>query len=137
MDELKQLKSLLLGEEQKTLDDIQERLSNARARAEEVAEALSYAVRKRSEQDNQLAQSLQQPVEDCLHAAIRKDTSTFADVLFPVMGPAIRRSITETLRGMLQSINKTLDESFSLRGLSWRFESMRTGVPLPRQRRIR
>ncbi|MCG8426149.1 MAG: hypothetical protein MI754_02185 [Chromatiales bacterium] len=129
MDELKQLKSLLLGEEQKTLDDIQERLSNARARAEEVAEALPYAVRKRSEQDNQLAQSLQQPVEDCLHAAIRKDTSTFADVLFPVMGPAIRRSITETLRGMLQSINKTLDESFSLRGLSWRFESMRTGVP--------
>lgn len=129
MDELKLLKDLLLGEEQKALDNIQHRLDDGKLRTDDIADVLPYAIQKRADKDNQLALALQQPVEECLRSAIRKDTNSFADVLFPVMGPAIRRSITETVRGMLQSINKTLDESFSIRGLSWRFESMRTGVP--------
>ena len=129
MDELKLLKDLLLGDEKKTIDNIQHRLEDNHLRTEDVAEVLPHAIRQRLEKDGQLAQSLQKPIEDSLRSAIKRDINSFADLLFPVMGPAIRRSITESLRGMLQSINKTLDESFSLRGLSWRFESMRTGVP--------
>ena len=46
-----------------------------------------------------------------------------------VIGPAIRRSISEALRALLQNLNRTLDQSFSLKGLSWRIEAWRTGVP--------
>ena len=60
---------------------------------------------------------------------MRRDPHVLADALFPVMGPAIRKSITETLRGMLESFNEALDNSFSLRGLKWRVEAMRTGKP--------
>ncbi|HEY7825539.1 MAG TPA: OmpA family protein, partial [Candidatus Acidoferrales bacterium] len=52
-----------------------------------------------------------------------------ADALFPVMGPAIRKSITETLRSMLETFNAALENSLSARGLQWRVESFRSGRP--------
>ena len=45
------------------------------------------------------------------------------------MGPAIRRSILQTLRGLFESFNQTMEQSLSLRGLKWRFEAIRTGRP--------
>ena len=45
------------------------------------------------------------------------------------MGPAIRKSISESFKELLQSLNKTLENSFSFESLGWRLESMRTGIP--------
>jgi OOP family OmpA-OmpF porin len=45
------------------------------------------------------------------------------------MGPAIRKAITSALQGMIQSFNQVLEHSFSLKGLKWRFEAMRTRKP--------
>ena len=50
-----------------------------------------------------------------------------ADALFPVMGPAIRRSILETLRSYLESFNQIMDQSLSWQGLNWQIEGIRTG----------
>jgi OOP family OmpA-OmpF porin len=50
-------------------------------------------------------------------------------VLFPLIGPAIRKAITSTLRNMLDSLNHTLDVGFSWRGLTWWLEALRTGKP--------
>jgi outer membrane protein OmpA-like peptidoglycan-associated protein len=44
-----------------------------------------------------------------------------------VMGPAIRKSIAETLRTMLESFNQALEHSLSARGIKWRIEAFRTG----------
>jgi outer membrane protein OmpA-like peptidoglycan-associated protein len=44
-----------------------------------------------------------------------------------VMGPAIRRSILETLRSFLDSFNQIMDQSLSVQGLKWRLEALRTG----------
>jgi outer membrane protein OmpA-like peptidoglycan-associated protein len=45
------------------------------------------------------------------------------------MGPAIRKSITEALRGMLETFNEALEHSLSWRGIQWRVEAFRTGRP--------
>jgi OOP family OmpA-OmpF porin len=50
-----------------------------------------------------------------------------ADALFPVMGPAIRRAISYALAGLIQSFNRSLEHTFSLQGLKWRWEALRTG----------
>ena len=50
-------------------------------------------------------------------------------LLFPVMGPAIRKSINETLKSFMQSLNQVLEQNTSAQGLKWRFESWRKGVP--------
>jgi OOP family OmpA-OmpF porin len=46
-----------------------------------------------------------------------------------VLGPAIRKAIAEALAGLVSSINHALEHSLSLRGLRWRLEAWRTGVP--------
>ena len=45
------------------------------------------------------------------------------------MGPAIRKSITETLRSMIESFNEALEHSLSWRGIQWRVEAIRAGKP--------
>jgi OOP family OmpA-OmpF porin len=47
------------------------------------------------------------------------------------LGPAIRKAITEAIAGLVAGINRALDESLSARGLAWRWEAWRSGVPYP------
>ncbi len=50
--------------------------------------------------------------------------------LFPVIGPAIRKSIAETFKTLVQSLNQTMEYSLSPRGIKWRMEAARAGIPL-------
>lgn len=49
------------------------------------------------------------------------------DAIFPIIGPAIRRAISTALAELVQSLNQTLEHTFSPQGIAWRFEAMRTG----------
>jgi outer membrane protein OmpA-like peptidoglycan-associated protein len=51
------------------------------------------------------------------------------DALYPIMGPAIRRSITEALADMMQTFNRAVEQSLSPRAIKWRFDAWRTGQP--------
>ncbi|MDM8566088.1 hypothetical protein QUF74_10595 [Candidatus Halobeggiatoa sp. HSG11] len=77
--------------------------------------------------DPALAESLQIPVEECIQISIKQDAGKFADALFPIMGPAIRKSINESFKAIVQRINKSLEESLSPKGLVWRLQAFRTG----------
>jgi outer membrane protein OmpA-like peptidoglycan-associated protein len=46
-----------------------------------------------------------------------------------VLGPAIRKAIAEALSELVFSINRALEHGLSPRGLRWRLEAWRTGVP--------
>jgi OOP family OmpA-OmpF porin len=59
---------------------------------------------------------------------VRRDPRTFADAIFPVIGPAIRQYIANALAGIVQSINQGLNNTFTPRGLRWRWEAFRTGT---------
>jgi hypothetical protein len=77
--------------------------------------------------DKRLVSALQAPVDACIQQSVERDPQQLANALFPVMGPAIRRAISETLRGFVQSINQAVDYSLSLKGLRWRIEAWRSG----------
>lgn len=53
----------------------------------------------------------------------------FADALYPVMGPAIRKSIAHALKAFSEQINRTLEYSLSVKGLRWRMQAARAGIP--------
>ena len=82
---------------------------------------------RRLEQRMEDPAALAQAVERALTTSVRRDPRPLADALFPVMGPAIRRAISQALAGLLQSVNSALEQSFSLQGLAWRWEALRTG----------
>ena len=62
-----------------------------------------------------------------MRRSVREDPQSVADALFPVMGPAIRKAIVETVRGMLESTNRAIEASLSVQGLKWRIEAWRSG----------
>jgi OOP family OmpA-OmpF porin len=127
---LAELRQLLLGDELEKLDDISERLEVPENFSSVVGDILPQAMIKSARQGGELSEAMIPTVEEIIRLSIKKDIANFANALFPVIGPAIRKSISETIRQMMQSLNRTLEQSFSWRGLKWRIESMRTGIPI-------
>lgn len=125
------LRHLILAPEQEGLARLRERVESPDQRASDVSAVLPEAIHLRREQDGEeaLGAALAPTVETALRESVRKDPTTLADALFPVMGPAIRRSILQTLRQLFESFNQAMDQSLSLRGMQWRFEAFRTGRP--------
>jgi OOP family OmpA-OmpF porin len=102
-------------------------LDDPKQYAKEVSRVLPEAISIRSTKDNKLTASLTPPVENILKTSVERDPRTLANALFPIIGPAIRKAIAETFRRMIQSLNQTLEQSFSWQGLKWRIEALRTG----------
>jgi OOP family OmpA-OmpF porin len=128
-DPLDALKSLLLGDEKQQIEQISERLEDPRLRSSDLAEVLPDALSLSDQQGQALTDSLESPVTTCIQRRINRDPDSFADALYPVMGPAIRQSISATLKELVSNINHTLEHSLSAKGLKWRMEAMRSGVP--------
>ncbi|MBL8244716.1 MAG: hypothetical protein JNL89_11015, partial [Rhodanobacteraceae bacterium] len=124
MSEFERLREVLLAPEQAEL---------ARLRAAEAAlperlpELLDQA--ERGDRREALHRALAPVVAAALTDAVRRDRRRIVDALFPVIGPAIRRAIAEALRGFAADLNRALEHSLTPRGLAWRFESWRSGVP--------
>jgi len=104
---------------------------------QKIAEMLPHVIDKaklslessNSFEATELVDSLQIPVELCIKQSISQDPHPFADTLFPVMGPAIRKAINETFKSLMQAINQTAEHSLSPQGLAWRLEARRKGLP--------
>src|SRR5215831_19869656 len=124
-----ELRELILAPEQQALRGLHHRVDDPTSRTEDVGSVVAEAIQLRRKQggDEALSSALTPTIEIALRESVRKDPGTLANALFPVMGPAIRRSILETLRSFLESFNQVLDQSLSVKGLKWRIEALRTG----------
>ncbi|MGB5332345.1 MAG: hypothetical protein WBM80_04735 [Woeseiaceae bacterium] len=129
MNDLDQLKELLFGAEKQALDSISERVERREIRTADVADILPEAIHQSHRKDGELVESLTQPVGECVQRALRDEPETYADALYPVMGPAIRKSIMHALRNFSQQINEAVDNSVSPQGLKWRWQASRAGIP--------
>ncbi len=125
--DLKKLRSILLAPEQSQIETIQEKIESLTVDEQTVGRVLPHAILLRSKQDKQLARSLSPLIEDGFIHSIEKSPQKVVDAISPIMAPAIRKSILRALRGMVQSLNQTLEHSISWKGLQWRIESLRTG----------
>ena len=125
--ELAKLRELLFAKELEELEDLSIRIKNPAEHAKEVSKVVTEALLLRTAKDDKLNSVLAPTVDYIFKESLRQNPEDVADQIFPVIGPAIRRSIAESLRAMLQSLNKTLEMSLSWRGLRWRFEAWRTG----------
>ena len=130
IDDYHELRRLLLGPEQKQLDNVSHQIEEPEEFSKGVSNVLPQAVTRSIDNDDKLVEALAPSIERVFGFAIKRDINQFADALFPVIGPAIRKSIAETFKQMIQSLNKTVEQSFSRQGLLWRIESWRTGVPI-------
>lgn len=127
--ELSELRDLLFGGERRQLDELRRRLDTLELTPEELAERLPEAIALRASRDRQLALALAPTVEAAISESVRRNPREIATAIFPVLGPSIRKAIAETMAGIVNAINRGIENSFSPQGIRWRIESWRTGVP--------
>jgi OOP family OmpA-OmpF porin len=96
--------------------------------AENVGTHLPEAVALRAGRDDQLARALGPTLESAFTESVHRNPHQIAEAIYPTLGPAIRKAIAEAIGGLVTSINRALEESFSWRGLKWRVEAWRSGV---------
>jgi len=127
VDELTQLRQLLLGAEYDELLALKEWLNDPEALSIKLSTVISEAIAERFKLDKSLAEVMAPTIEGAIQTSIAEDPHALAESLYPVMGPAIRKSISETLTQMLENMNQLLEQSLSPKSLGWRFDAWRTG----------
>lgn len=130
MSQIEELRQLIVGGNAEQLAELKERLENVEKRAADVAEVLPPAISSGLKQDGQsLVNALQTPVSMSLKQAIRSEPAEYAEILYPVMAPSIRKAISQAISSLLVTINRTIESATSVEGLKTRIQSMRTGIP--------
>jgi outer membrane protein OmpA-like peptidoglycan-associated protein len=127
-DQLTELRSLIVGPEQRELLALQSRLLDPEVQTRELSRILPAAILMRGP-DAELTHALTPFIEEGVTASVRRDPAPLADALFPVMGPAIRKAIGHALAAMMESLNRTVEHSLSLQAAQWRWTAFKTGKP--------
>ena len=123
------LRQLLLAPEQTELEQLKNRLDKLIIQPKDVGRVLPDAIRLRSQQDTRLITAMVPVTQKALSVSIKQSPQFISDSIAPILGPAIRKAVARAMRGMVQSLNQTLEYSMSWKGLQWRWEAFRTGTP--------
>jgi outer membrane protein OmpA-like peptidoglycan-associated protein len=123
---LEELRRLILGREIDLLERLRQVIDDPERLGVAVGRALPTAV---ANSDTRLGHVLAPALERATETSIRNDPRILVDILQPVIGPAIRKSVGDTLDNSFQQLNESLRQSLSWRGLRWRIEAWRTGKP--------
>ena len=125
-DGLDELRHLLVAREREELRALKARLDDPAIRAHDLLTGLPEALGHLSG-DRRLTEAIAPSVETAITTSVRRNPKPLADALFPVIGPAIRKAIAHTLGAMLDSLNRTVEHSVSIKALRWRLTAWRTG----------
>ena len=114
-----ELRSLIVGPEQRELSALQAQLADRAARTLEVSGVLPDAIAHRAN-DPHLVRALAPPIERALTASARRDPRSLADALFPVIGSAIRKSLGRAVAPVI-----TIGSAILLAGGVWTMQAVR------------
>ena len=126
---LDELRRILVGPEldvAQRVEQVEHRIDDPRTRSEDVSQVLPQALLARKD-DPALAHAMEKPVAAAIGKTVRRDPKPLVEAIFPVIGPAIRRSIAHAMRQMVEQFNAALENSLSPKSLLWRLEARRTG----------
>jgi outer membrane protein OmpA-like peptidoglycan-associated protein len=121
------LRRLLLGADYQDLLRLKQQIENPTRHSASIAGVISEAISIRAQKDNSVAEALGPTIEGALNHSVKNNPKALADALYPVMGPAIRKSISETMNHLFESFNRALEQSLSPKALGWRLDAWRTG----------
>jgi outer membrane protein OmpA-like peptidoglycan-associated protein len=123
LDQLDELRQLLIRPEREELRKLCHRLDDKEQRTHEIASVLPEAITVSADHSDELTRALQPAIEGSIRELLEKRPRLLIDALAPIIGLVVRRALIESLRSVFQS----LAQSFSWSGLQWRWEAFRTG----------
>lgn len=122
-DQMQQIRKLVLGED--GLHVKQTLKENAR---ELVGEVFSEALHDRQRQDGSVNKVLLPLVEKSVEQSIAANSERFVGYLFPLIGSLVRKSVSAFITELLEKTNTLIENSLTIKGLTWRFKAWQSGV---------
>jgi OOP family OmpA-OmpF porin len=128
-EQLEQIRTLLFSHERHELTAIKAQLFEQERFTAAVADVVAEALAERARRDPVLERILEPSIENAIQSSIEKEPHRFAEILFPILGPSLRKAIEAIIHGMFVNFNQLLEQSLSIRALRWRLEAWRTDEP--------
>ena len=122
--QLKELREIITGLDQTSLERLQKLMTDPHEFALEISDLLPFSIRRLIEKGSINITDLLPFFEDIIQESIQHNPQRLANLLFPIMGPAIRKAVSEDLRKMIESLNKGLESGISPKHLKWRFQAL-------------
>ena len=123
------LTSLLIGMTRSEVDELRASVHREDQFAGRVSTVLGEAI-ELADSDPRLKASLGAVTQRSVLDIAQRQPDKLGDAIAPAMGPAIRGMVALSLADLNERVESIIQQSFSLQGLKWRLESMRTGTPL-------
>ncbi|MDY0086112.1 MAG: hypothetical protein RBR84_09365 [Bacteroidales bacterium] len=123
-DQLQELRELVTGLDKLSLQRMQKLMADPHEFAIEISELLPFSIRKLIEKGSINMADLLPFFEDMIQESIEKNPQRLANLLFPIMGPAIRKAVSEDLKRLIDSLNQGLESGLSPKHLKWRFQAL-------------
>lgn len=105
--------------------------SAAHIRAESrkmVSDVLTEAMHDREEQDGSVQRIIQPIVAKSLEKSLKNQRKDFIDYLYPLVGSLVRKSVAVFFTDFIEKTNDIIENSFTVRGLTWRVNAWRAGI---------
>lgn len=125
---LNELRRMIVGLDTEDLRRLASMVNDPDKFAEEISELLPLSIKMLLEKGIINYTDLIPVIEAALKDSIKRNPKSLADILFPVMLPAIRKAVAEDIRTMIDSLNRTLEHGFSPRRIGWRFKALFSGM---------
>ena len=128
---MRQLRDLLvapaIAPEREEVKQLREEVRAGRMDVKQLADALPDAVRLSGADGERLADALSPTVDRAIEVSIENNPQPMIDAIFPIIGPAIRKAVSDALAKAVSGMNQTLEHSLSPQSIRWRLEAKRTG----------
>jgi hypothetical protein len=125
--QLHELRQILTGYDQHDLDRLNKLIQDPETFSDEIRQLLPLSIRKMVQKGDVTLDDIQPLLEEALKNSVQSNPKTLADILFPIMMPAIRKAVSEDIKQMLDKVNSTLENSFSPKRFGWRLKSIFSG----------
>ncbi len=127
-DKLLEIQSILTGDSQSILKKNIEKINNTLHDPKHFGDFLDKAVKHNiSKKPEALSKELFTTVESGLTKSIQNNPKKITDIIAPIIAPAIRRSVAETMKNFIESTNQIIEASLSPTSLKWRLQSIISG----------
>lgn len=125
--QLAELRKAITGLDNQDLQRLNNLIRDPELFSTEISELLPFSIRKMMERGDLDQEQLRKFVEQVLHQSVKTDPGIMANILFPIMMPAIRKAVAEDIKRMVDSLNTSLEHGFSPKRIGWRFQALFSG----------
>lgn len=127
--EYEKLKSLLFKDEMADLSAFRQLLNDDDALAKKLSQVLNQASDLTLKSDPKFKEKFTPNNPETYLNVLKKDPKGLMALLTPIISPAIRSAVLQTMRRFISEVNNKLEMGFSFKALKWRWQAFRTGVP--------